>query len=183
MTTGGDCPDMDNPKAELRPHERFGKGVFAREPIAAGETIASFDGETYTAQNGVELPPRVFDHGMQISPDQFRDSSGFARFINHSCQPNCGVKNLVDIVAMRPIAAGEECSWDYDMSDNSDWVLHCLCEANRCRHVLLGYRHLPISFRDEYRGFISEYLLGEPNPLPIPEIELRKHPGFQEDWL
>ena len=39
---------MDNKKVELRKAGNRGKGIFAKRLIRKGETIASFDGPTYT---------------------------------------------------------------------------------------------------------------------------------------
>ena len=174
---------MDNPKAALADHPRFGRGVFAIEDIAEGETIASFDGEAFFCEVGSDLPDHANDYAMQISRTEYRESNGICRFINHSCEPNCGIKNLIDIVAMRPIAAGEEFSWDYDMSDDSDWVMHCRCGSPRCRHVLAGFRYLPAAFRQDYEGYISDYLADAPDPIPLPASILRTHPDFDPSWL
>ena len=111
--------------------------------------------------------------------DRVRNSNGFARLINHSCAPNCGVKDLIRIVAMRDIAPGEEIFWDYDMSDNAEWRMFCMCGAEECRRVLMGYRYLPQEFRDRYRGYISGYLMVQDIPvIPLPEKVLLEHPGL-----
>jgi len=160
---------MDNPKAEVRPHPRFDLGVFAKERISKGEEIAAFDGSEYIGYYNTELPPEVIDHGIQIAKDRVRNSEGFARRINHSCDPNCGIKDLIRIVAMRDIEAGEEILWDYDMSENAEWEMLCSCSSKNCRKIVLGYRYLPQRFRDRYEGYISEYLLGEKIAvLPLP---------------
>ena len=172
---------MDNPKAEVRNHPKFSKGVFAKELIRTGEEIAAFDGEEYIGYYNSEMPPEVVDHGMQIAHDRVRNSKGFARLINHSCAPNCGVKDLIHIVAMRDIQVGEEILWDYDMSDNAEWEMYCMCDASDCRKVLRGYRFLPQRFRDRYEGYISEYLLEEEIPvLPLPEGALDQHPALNQ---
>ena len=170
---------MDNPKAEVRPHPKFDRGVFARERILKGEEIASFDGEEYIGYYDHELPPEVLNHGIMVAPTRVRNSRGFARLINHSCNPNSGVKDLIRIVAMRDIEAGEEILWDYEMAENAEWKMFCCCGEPNCRHVLLGYRYLPQEFRDRYAGYISDYLLEEDIPvLQVPESALENHPDF-----
>ena len=66
---------------------------------------------------------------------------GLARFINHSCDPNCftriisaeGAKHIV-IVAKRDIASGEELFYDYKFEFESDEAaVACHCGAKNCR--------------------------------------------------
>uniref|UniRef100_A0A4W6FEQ0 SET domain-containing protein n=2 Tax=Carangaria TaxID=1489904 RepID=A0A4W6FEQ0_LATCA len=67
-----------------------------------------------------------------------------ARFINHSCEPNCysrvinvdGRKHIV-IFALRKIYRGEELTYDYKFPiEDEDNKLHCNCGARRCRRFL-----------------------------------------------
>ncbi len=78
--------------------------------------------------------------------------------ISHSCEPNCGIKNKTVLVAMRKIKKGEELSYDYDMTENSDWSMECSCGKPSCRKIIRGYRYLPEEKRKEYNGYISEWL-------------------------
>jgi SET domain-containing protein len=67
---------------------------------------------------------------------------GLARFINHSCNPNCvtsivtsadGRKHIV-ITAKRDIAPGEELFYDYKLEFEPDEpAIPCLCGASNCR--------------------------------------------------
>ena len=67
-----------------------------------------------------------------------------ARFINHSCEPNCYSRViLVDshkhivIFALRKIYRGEELTYDYKFPIEDDSSkLHCNCTARRCRRFL-----------------------------------------------
>lgn len=152
----------DNPKLILKNHKKLGKGVFATEKIFQGEIIAVYDGKTYTAESASLLPNTeplyVQDHVMQFAKNKYRDSKGVARYINHSCNPNCGIRDLFKIVAMRNISPAEEITWDYDMTENSDWSMHCNCESANCRKHIKGFRFLPKKFKDKYRGYISDWL-------------------------
>jgi hypothetical protein len=83
-----------------------------------------------------------------------------ARYINHSCEPNCGIKGLFKIVAMRDIDVGEEVTWDYEMTEDSDvWRMQCHCGSENCRGEIGAYRNMPQETREKYRGYISEWLL------------------------
>ncbi len=154
---------MDNTKAVVK-QSKFGKGVFAGECIKAGELIASFDGLIYRDDapewDDPKLAVYLADHAIQFGKDRWRDSSGFANLINHSCEPNCGVKNLFDIVAMRDIAPGEELTWDYEMTENgSVWVMNCACRQINCRKIIGAYDNMPKEIREKYYGYLSDWLM------------------------
>ena len=40
--------------------------------------------------------------------------------LNHSCEPNLGLQGQIAFVAMRDIAADEELTFDYAMTDDED---------------------------------------------------------------
>lgn len=152
---------MDNPKVIVKETGKYGKGLFAKENIKKGEIIASFDGDIYEAEKASDLPsesPNVRDYAIQFEEHKWRYSNGFAIIINHSCEPNCGIKNNFDIVAIRDIQKGEELTLDYDMTENSDWTMKCSCGSKNCRKIIKGYRHLPEELKKKYKNYISEYL-------------------------
>lgn len=140
-----------------------GKGVIAIEAIQKDELIAVFDGEVYFAESESKLPDISGDYACPFHKYWYRDGkpSSYSRRMNHSCEPNCGIKNLFQIVAMRTIQPGEELTFDYGMICNSDWENpegKCLCGSPNCRGKILPYRKLPESVKDGYKGYISEWL-------------------------
>ncbi len=154
---------MHNHKVKVIDGHRFGKGVLAIEDIAKGEVIAEFDGNFYIAEKATllpnEAPDFVRNHGIQYGETQYRSGISFASFVNHSCDPNCGIKDLFKIVAMRKIPKGEEITWDYEMSEDSDWRMECECGSDNCRKVIGAYKNLPHEVKKKYKGFISEWLV------------------------
>lgn len=154
---------MDNPKVYVKNNHRFGNAVFAKEKISKDEVIAEFDGKIYNAEDPVWddaiLCKELSDHCIQFSENMWRDSNGLARQINHSCEPNCGIKDLFKIVAMRDIEAGEEISWDYEMSEKQDlWEMECHCGKPNCRGRIGNNANLPSEIRKKYNGYISGWL-------------------------
>ena len=156
----------DNPKVFVGDAGVKGCGLFAHELIR-GERISRFDGEIYDAEQCSKLPSSALDYAVQCAPTLWRDSTRMARFSNHSCDPNYGIKNLFEIVAMRDINPGEEITWDYDMTENSDWTMECRCGAEHCRGIVRGYLFLPQEFRDRYQGFISDWLIEHHEKIPV----------------
>ena len=155
----------DNPKVEVRDckHDR---GVFAKENIAQGEPIATFVGAVMKAKKLSDLnndPPKCMrDHVVQVAEDEYiYGENGLAELVNHSCEPNCGMPNGITIVAMRDIKAGEQITWDYAMTEDSDWRMEgCQCGSGieRCRGVITAFRDLPPALQLEYWPYISPWL-------------------------
>lgn len=139
-------------------NNKYGRAVFAKKKIRKGEIVAVFDGPIYDDLFD-EWTDDILNHAIQIGPKLWRDSCGVARLINHSCDPNCGVKKLINIVAMRTIMPGEEITWDYEMTEkNPWWKMRCGCGSPLCRRVIGNYSRMPLAIRRKYKGFISEWL-------------------------
>lgn len=150
---------MDNPKAILRRTRKFGWAVFAKENIRRGEVVAVFDGAIYD-DHFDGWTDDLLNHTVQIGKAKWRDSKGLARWMNHSCEPNCGIKGLYRVVAMRDVAAGEQLTWDYEMTEKSSWWrMQCKCGSPGCRRVIGNYLRMPRSVREKYKGYISRWLV------------------------
>ncbi len=150
---------MDNPKIIVKKTRKMGKGVFAGAPIKKGEEIAAFDGPIYGAYSK-KWNEDLYNHCIQFEPKKWRDSAGVARLINHSCRPNCGIKDLFRVVAMRDIKKGEEITWDYEMTeDHPWWRMKCQCGHPECRGIIGAYKNMPEDFRRKYKGYISQWLI------------------------
>src|SRR5947208_2344787 len=109
---------MDSPKIYLKNTRKFGKGVYTRKPIKRGEVVARFDGQRYDGRFK-SWTQELLTHTIQYGLSLWRDSKGLARYMNHSCEPNCGIRGLFRVVAMRDIAANEQLTWDYEMTEKS----------------------------------------------------------------
>lgn len=149
---------MDNPKIVIG-KTKFGKGLFAKERLEKNEPFAEFDGPIYEAERCSNPPQDVADHAIQIDEHKWKDSQGIARFINHSCEPNCGISGNTTLVALRDIQPGEELLWDYEMTEDSDWHMECHCGTPSCRHTIGAFRNMPENIRQKYRGYIADWLV------------------------
>ena len=68
-----------------------------------------------------------------------------ARYINHSCDPNCEVEiinNKIWIVSIKNIKKGEELSYNYGYAYDTDYIEHkCRCKSKNCVGFILAKEH------------------------------------------
>lgn len=151
----------DNENLEIRKTPK-GWGVFATAEIKKGETIAAFRGEVYLSSKASELPAIMVNHAIQTGPETFvHGHKCLAELLNHSCEPNVGLRGLTELVAAEDIKENEECVWDYRLSEDSDWVLHqCCCETKSCTGSVAGFSSLPLKKQKEYfsRNLVSDWI-------------------------
>ena len=132
-----------------------GRGAFATRDIRKGERLIEYVGERITHR---VADARYDDATMRshhtflfsVSRQTVIDASvggNDARFINHSCDPNCEAvieKSRVFIYARKPIAKGEELAYDYgyerDGSETAEDEARyaCRCGARKCRGTILA---------------------------------------------
>jgi hypothetical protein len=149
-------------KVATRATSTTGAGLVATQAIRAGETLVAFGGFACDRAALDALPDSRRKHSLQIDDDLFLagpDVTEPGDLVNHSCSPNCGIKGSVLVVAMRDIAAGEEITYDYAMSDSQDYdEFECHCGAPECRGMVTGSDWLRPELQARYRGYFSTYL-------------------------
>jgi SET domain-containing protein len=132
-----------------------GRGVFALVRIPKGTRIIEYKGERISHQEADERYSELHansPHTMlfivndEIVIDATRRGNS-ARWINHSCAPNCEIADDDDrifIDAARDIRPGEELSYDYNLQIGEPHTTAakrehaCFCGARRCRGTMLG---------------------------------------------
>ena len=148
----------------VRRSARHGRGVFAVATIPAGTRIIEYTGELISEAEGERRYPTPADgseepeHTYLLTLDDERviDANvggNAARFINHSCEPNCEPIAYGDqmwIVAIRTIRPGEELAYDYAIELDEPHTparkrrFPCRCEAKRCRGSILKPKRQPL---------------------------------------
>ena len=142
---------------------RHGLGVFAVKAIAAGTRIIEYSGELISHAEGERRYPTAPDgheeaehtYLLQLDDDRVIDANvggNDARYINHSCAPNCEPMPAGDrmwIVSVRRIRPGEELGYDYAIELDEPHTsarkkrFPCRCGARECRGTLLKAKHAP----------------------------------------
>ena len=137
---------------EVRESEIHGTGVFARIKVPKGKKVIEYVGEKITKKESARRSIALIQKNRDSQTDgavyifevnKRHDIDGnipenTARFINHSCDPNCKpdvIKNRVWLISTRKIKKGEELSYNYGF-DLEDYEEHkCRCGAKNC----IGY--------------------------------------------
>lgn len=141
---------------EVRKSEIQGRGAFAKRKIKRGERIVQYKGERITnaeADRRYPLPETGIRHHtflFELDEETCIDAlvgGNSARFINHSCSPNC--ETVIDdekifIEAARDLKKGEELVYDYfyileePHNVTNKKLYPCYCGSPRCRGTILG---------------------------------------------
>ena len=132
-----------------------GRGAFATRTIEKGERVVEYLGERLTH---AQADARYDDHAadahhtflFNVHRSLVIDASvdgNDARFINHSCDPNCESeieRGRVFIDAIRRIRKGEELSYDYaygrdgtETLEEESTLYGCRCGSKKCRSTIL----------------------------------------------
>ncbi|HYD03309.1 MAG TPA: SET domain-containing protein-lysine N-methyltransferase [Alphaproteobacteria bacterium] len=142
------------------------KGVFALQDIPKGTVIMEYTGIIMTKEESDMLMDQTAEkhrkdpekfaltYIFQLDDDRFLDGDlpdNDAKYINHSCDPNCEVeigKNSVWIITLRDIKKGEEITYNYgfevDEYKVEDFISHrCRCGTKKCVGYILAEDEWP----------------------------------------
>jgi SET domain-containing protein len=146
-----------------------GRGGFARCIIPAGTSVIEYVGDrvdkTESSRRCEDGNPFIFTINTDWDIDGNVDWNP-ARFLNHSCSPNCEAQQEDDriwIVALRDIETGEELTFNYgyDLSEWRDYP--CGCGAAACLGFIVAAEHHPAVRR--------QLELESANPIPANTTE------------
>lgn len=146
---------------EIRKSPVAGMGAFALRPIRKGTRLIEYVGERISQ---AKADARYDDDAMEhhhtflftVDSRTVIDASfggNEARFINHSCEPNCEARledKRVFIEAIADIASGAELFYDYGLERNEpfqeSWkeLYGCKCGAATCRGTMIHEREEPV---------------------------------------
>lgn len=150
----------NSPFIFVRESRIHSNGVFAKIDIKAGTRIIEYVGEKVTkaesdrrADIPLEKNKKNSEYGavyiFQLNKRHDIDGNvpyNTARFINHSCEPNCEtdiIRGRIWVIALRDIQKGEEISYNYNY-DIEDYEEHrCYCGSRRCVGYILDEDHWP----------------------------------------
>lgn len=131
----------------------YGKCYLATSDIEPGTVVERFVGREVEFKN---IPDSQITYAANFGNNLWIIPMTNARYINHSCDPNCVIKGDSDVVAIRPIQAGEEITVDYvsvsqyefelaphEFFWDSRWTFDCQCGADNCHKRIDRYFIVP----------------------------------------
>ncbi len=115
-----------------------GLGLFATMPILKGTRVIEYTGEKIDSAEMLRRCAAGNHYVLKLNETQYLDASGkrdFARFINHSCEPNCEIQwenGRVWIAAIRDISSEEEVTYNYSFDLDDYQNFPCRCGSVQC---------------------------------------------------
>lgn len=129
-----------------------GYGVRSNRCFEANQIIMEYAGEIITDEECERRMNEVYKNNacyylMSFDQNMIIDATtgSIARFVNHSCNPNCrmvkwivaGQPRMALFAGDNPITTGDELTYDYNFDPfSAKNVQKCLCGAHNCRGVL-----------------------------------------------
>jgi len=81
--------------------------------------------------------------------------------INHSCNPNSGIKCDKILVSVKNIEKDEQIFYDYSTTmDEDSFTMQCDCREPDCRKIVKDFKYLPAKTREKYLklGIVQNFI-------------------------
>lgn len=137
-----------------------GDGLFAKRNIKKGETIALIRGKIIKWIVVNKKTSSAGPNWIGLNKHKWINPLNVFDKINHSCDPNAGIKGSVTVVALHNIMKDEEITIDYSITEEDLlWTLDkkCRCGSPKCRKVIRSIQFLPPSIYKSYLPYIPRY--------------------------
>lgn len=155
-----------NTKLTTKNSPVHGGGVFAVEPILAGETrvrwvVRFLPRKSSSMAKSNDQTACQIDDDLHIADSADHTELAGSDLMNHSCDPNRWMDDEVTISARRDIATGKEATADY-----APWVAYpsrvaiddCRCGSPLCRHSITGNDWQIPKLQERYKGHLPPCL-------------------------
>ena len=118
-------------------------GCYTLKPVRRRAIVCEYAGPRFSKKEADKrYRDRIVTYLFSLGEDDtVIDGFGTAMFINHSCDPNCESAEQdgrIVIRALRPIAAGEELTYEYNLHDSDDEIGDCHCGTKECRGTMFS---------------------------------------------
>jgi len=145
-------------KFELKESKIQGKGIFATKNYKKGDFVVKLTGKKIKWKYNEKKDRDHCANWFGIGKDLWIDPDFPLARINHSCNPNIGIKGVIMFYALRYIKKGEELTFDYSISEEeSDWIMKCKCGAKNCRGKMTSIQFLSDKTFINYLPYIPRY--------------------------
>jgi SET domain-containing protein len=144
-----------------------GKGVFALIDFKKDDFILRVEGRIIETEAPALYPKDVQNHWYPFERKGNKRLYVYPKlpwkYLNHSCNPNAGIINNRDIVAMKKIRKGEEITIDYSMNNVDGWKMKCKCGNKNCRKTISTFWKLDKATQKKYLNYVIDCIREEYN--------------------
>lgn len=134
-----------------------GNGIFAGQNFKKHDFVGFIKGPIVRKVNKSKNDSQGNPDWVGFKKDYWIDPLPPFKYINHSCDPNCGIRGTKTLYALRPIKIGEELTFDYSTSEiDTGWVLDhiCNCKSPSCRKKIKSIQTLSANTIKRYLPYI-----------------------------
>ena len=121
-------------RSESQIHHR---GVYAAQDIPKGKKIVRYRGKLVPRTIGLRSESEYL---YELNRKFYVLGQNIARYINHSCDPNCEsdiIRGEIWIQSIRKIRKGEELTYNYGFDLNESLEYPCFCGAKQCAGFII----------------------------------------------
>ncbi|MBN1802657.1 MAG: SET domain-containing protein-lysine N-methyltransferase [Candidatus Lokiarchaeota archaeon] len=116
----------------------YGKCLVVKNSCKKGTLVEKYEGLVVPWE---QVCVEEICHAIWIKEEHWMIIDTNARYINHSCNPNCIIDDDLNVVTIRPVTAGEELTISYDIVKKGEnpgnwdprWNFKCECGSKNCR--------------------------------------------------
>ncbi|KAG9066757.1 histone methyltransferase set2 [Linnemannia hyalina] len=161
-----------NARVDVVKTEKKGFGLRAREDLPTGSFVMEYIGEVLPYANFVKRTREYSNAGvehfyfMSLQSDEVIDATKkgcLARFINHSCNPNChlekwvvGSKLRIGIFTIKPVRNGEELTFDYQFERYGVEAQKCYCGWPNCNGYIGGNKRTSAMRMNSFNDLVED---------------------------
>jgi carboxylesterase len=157
------------PNVSVKSSAIHASGGFAARAFEPGNVIHTMGGRVLsTLRCGVEIAlQRVrMDDPLQIDDHSYLALDDVSIRFNHSCNANAAIRGSRELFALRPIAAGDEITFDYSLTVRPAlysrfWGMKCACGSALCRGTIGDITTVPAGQRQAMvdGGALQDYMV------------------------
>jgi uncharacterized protein len=130
-----------------------GKGLIALENIKRGQFVGYVKGTIKFKINKTPADSAMNPDWVGFKANYWTDPLPPFKYLNHSCNPTCGLSGTKTVRAMRDVVKGEEITIDYSTTEvDPHWKLDlaCGCKSKNCRKKITSIHSLPAAIYKKY---------------------------------
>ena len=135
-----------------------GRGLYTKKAIEKDTLAFIVKGKTHHFEAHTKEDCYLYPDWFAVDKNIWIDPVSPYTFLNHSCEPNLGIRNKREFVALRDIKPGDELTFDYSITeDEIEWTMNCACGEKECRKVIRSIQFLSPEIYQKRLPYVPKY--------------------------